>query len=319
MSARLVPRDTFQPGAESAPILIMTQERLQKILARAGIAARRKSEELILAGRVRVNGQVVAELGSKADPLKDKIQVDGKRVHMSKPVYYVFHKPRGMVTTMEDPDGRECVGRVAKDLGPGVFPVGRLDYNTSGAIMLTNDGEMAQALSHPRYEVPRVYHVKVKGTVTQRTLSRWRKGIRLDRGDVARAEVFVLETGDNALWLEMELKQGLNRQIHRMVEACGLQVSKLKRISFAGLGMEGLAPGHYRPVTSGELARLKRDYLNPATRRQRAKKRNTAREAADRFSESAGRAGSEYMDESIGALPKRKIKSRKRGVVKVEK
>jgi len=252
----------------------MTTERLQKILARAGIAARRKAETLILEGRVRVNGRVVDELGAKADPKQDHITVDGRKVIFDRPRYYLLYKPLRMVTTLDDPENRPCVGHVAKRLGNGVFPVGRLDFNTAGALLLTNDGELAQVLAHPSHEVPRVYHVKVRGLVTKAILERWRKGIRLGPVATEPCDVFTLEAEKNYVWLEVELRQGINRQLHRMAEATGLDVVKIKRISFAGLSIEGMKPGDVRELSDREVFKLKRDHLNPAIRQKRKARRS---------------------------------------------
>lgn len=254
-------------------------DRLQKVLARAGVASRRHAEELIAAGRVRVNGRVVTELGIRVDPRRDRIEVDGRRISAEPLVYYVFHKPRGVVTTLVDPEGRPTIAEYLKDLPARVFPIGRLDFHTSGVLLLTNDGDLAQALLHPRRSVPKTYVAKVRGIPTDLQLDQWRKGVELEPvGDekapirTAPAEVEVLRhtppgidaRGEKGTtWLKITLREGRYRQIHRMAEAVGLFVMRLVRISFAGITAEGLRPGELRPLTDKELTMLRATYLRP--------------------------------------------------------
>ncbi|MDW8245392.1 MAG: pseudouridine synthase [Sandaracinaceae bacterium] len=243
------------------------EERLQKIIARAGVTSRRNAEILITSGRVRVNGQIVTELGTRVDPHRDRIEVDGRRIVVEKPAYFLFHKPKGMVCTMHDPEGRPCVGEVVKRLGVRVHPVGRLDFHTSGALLLTNDGEMTNALLHPRGHVPKVYLAKVGGVPSIETLERLRQGVTLDDGQITKpAKVFVLRSDMKSTWLHITLYEGRNRQIHRMGEAVGHEVLRLVRQSFAGITIEGLKAGEYRPLTEKEVALLKKRYLNPFLR-----------------------------------------------------
>lgn len=241
----------------------MELTRLQKVLASAGVASRRKAEEIIKEGRVRVNGRVVTELGEKVDPVKDKIEVDGHTISAEKTVTVLLNKPRGVVCTVSDPEGRETVLDLVSKIKARLYPVGRLDFATSGALLLTNDGELSYALTHPKHEVEKTYLLKIKGQVTEEILQKWRDGV--DIGDVVTrpAQVFKVEEEENYTWVEMTIKEGRNRQIRRMAEAVGLEVNKLKRISFAGLTIEKLRVGHYRELTTKELARLKRDYVNP--------------------------------------------------------
>ena len=247
----------------------MTQQRLQKILAAAGVASRRKSEQFILDGRVRVNGKVVTELGAKADPRRDRVEVDGRAIAGEAPVTVVLNKPRGVVSTASDPEGRETVIDLVRKVRARLFPVGRLDFATSGALLLTNDGDLAYALTHPKFGVEKVYLIKVRGQVPQPVLERWRKGVRLDDGKVTRpVEVFKVEETDGYTWLQATLKEGRNRQIRRMAEATGIDVNKLKRVSFAGITIEKLRVGQYRELTDRELSRMKRDYVNPAKRKR---------------------------------------------------
>jgi 23S rRNA pseudouridine2605 synthase len=261
-------------------------ERLQKVLARGGIASRRHAEELISAGRVRVNGKVVTELGTRVNPRRDRIEVDGKRVVAEPLVYYLFHKPRGTVTTLTDPEGRATIAEYLKDLPARVYPVGRLDFHTSGALLLTNDGDLAQALLHPRRAVPKTYVAKVRGVPSDAQLDPWRTGMDLvpvgDEPPGVRtrpADVEVLRHAPSGLdarseegttWLKITLREGRNRQIHRMAEAVGLFVMRLARIAFAGITTEGLRPGELRPLTEKEVTMLRAAYLRPAEKAARA-------------------------------------------------
>lgn len=262
----------------------MPAERLQKVLASAGIASRRAAEELILSGRVRVNGRIVRELGTKADLRRDKIEVNGERIVREDHVYYVLHKPREVVTTLSDPEGRETIAAFLKTIPERVFPVGRLDYQTSGALILTNDGRMAEALLRPRRGVPKVYAVKVRGTVDIPELDKLRSGITLDDGYTTKqAEVFVLREEERNTWIQITLTEGKNRQIHRMLEALGFRVQRLARLSFAGITTEGLRPGDYRELTKKELEKLEKTYGKDAAERHKAEK-----EAAKRAHVPAG-------------------------------
>ncbi|MEZ4336464.1 MAG: pseudouridine synthase [Sandaracinaceae bacterium] len=248
----------------------MPVERLQKIIAHSGLASRRAAERLIADGRVRVNGRIVTELGSRADPRKDKIEVDGKRLVREKPVYYLVHKPREMVTTLNDPEGRESLASLLKHIPERVYPVGRLDYHTSGALLVTNDGELTDALLHPKKQVPKVYAAKLKGFLDVPELDKLRNGVELDDGYVTKAaEVFVLREEQRNTWVQITLYEGKNRQIHRMAEAIGHPVQRLARLEFAGLSVDDVRPGEYRPLKKKELDRLKKQFLNPA-RRERA-------------------------------------------------
>ncbi len=260
----------------------MASERVQKILAGAGVASRRAAERLIAQGRVRVNGRIVTELGTKADPGRDRVELDGKRVVVQHPVYYLLHKPREVVTTLSDPEQRESVADLMKRVPERVFPVGRLDYHTSGALLMTNDGEMAQALLHPRKQVPKVYVAKLKGALPLPHLQALRQGVELDGGEKTReAEVLVLREERGNTWLQLTITEGKNRQIHRMAEALGHRVMRLSRLSFAGLSADGLRPGQYRPLDEAEVAKLKRDYLNPSKRDKREQARARRRGQVD--------------------------------------
>ena len=220
---------------------------------------------MIKEGRVRVNGKVVTELGTKADNHKDKIEVDGKRLVREKHAYYLVHKPRAMVTTLVDPEGRAHLGQLLEKIPERVYPVGRLDYHTSGALIVTNDGDLTEALLHPREGVPKVYAAKLRGHLGVPELDKLRNGVRLDDGYRTKpAEVFVIREDKNNTWIQVTLKEGKNRQIHRMGDAIGRPVQRLARLSFAGLDTDGLRPGEFRPINKKELDKLRKLYLNPA-------------------------------------------------------
>lgn len=236
------------------------EERLQKILAAAGIASRREAEKIITAGRVRVNGKVVTELGSKFDPSSCRISVDGNPIAQEKKAYYMFYKPRGVVTTMCDPQNRRSIADFVKDLPERVFPVGRLDYNTEGLLLLTNDGTLAQALMHPSHEVNKTYLVKVPGIVPQEKLDLLRIGIKLEDGPTAPAIVNLrsYEHEQNCTIFDITIHEGRNRQVRRMCDAIGYPVRELKRIKMGPLQLSNLGRGKFRLLTEDELTQLKK-------------------------------------------------------------
>ena len=235
-------------------------ERLQRFLARAGVTSRRKAEELITAGRVKVNGHVASELGTKVSP-GDRVELDGRSVHAEEHVYLLMHKPRGYVTTLSDPEDRPTVMDLIKDVEERVYPVGRLDYNTEGVLVLTNDGTLAHALMHPSRGVEKVYHVKLRGVITFGLIEELQNGVLLDDGErTAPAKVQLLKATDhgNNSWIEVILHEGKNRQVHRMVEAVGFQIAKLHRVRYAQLTVEDLPPGRVRELLPNELASLRK-------------------------------------------------------------
>ncbi len=235
-------------------------ERLQKIIARAGLASRREAERWIQEGRVAVNGRVVRELGSQADPGKDKIKVDGKLIHQPSQLYYLFHKPAGMITSMDDPQGRLHLGEWLERFGRKgrLFPVGRLDFNSSGLLFLTNDGELAQRLTHPRYQIRKSYRVKVSRCPSEQELNLLRGGIKLEDGITAPARVRVLQLLKKNAWLEVEIREGRYREVRRMFEALRIFVEKLMRVRMGPLHLGRLSQGEMRPLTQAESIALKR-------------------------------------------------------------
>ncbi len=230
--------------------------RLQKVLAQAGIASRRASEQLIAEGRVEVNGHLVTEQGLRVDPEHDEIRVDGSRIPTARRhVYTVLNKPRGVVSTMEDQEGREDLSSYI-DRNVRLFHVGRLDTDTEGLLILTNDGEFAHRLAHPSYEVPKTYVAQVLGEVTPHTLKRMQKGINLDDGPVRPDKIKVMQTLNDATLLQITLHEGRNRVVRRMMEAFGHPVQKLTRIAIGPVRLGRLQPGEMRDLTGDELGKL---------------------------------------------------------------
>ena len=232
----------------------MSSIRLQQILARAGVASRRSSEAIIAAGRVRINGEVVTELGTRADPDKDEITVDGERVGPAQePATIVLHKPDEVVTTMDDPRGRETVADIVAGEPYRFVPVGRLDYHTEGLLLLTTDGELVHRLLHPRFHVPKVYQVKVRGQVGARALNQLREGVTLEDGPTRPTVVEILDTGARHTWLELVVTEGRNRLVRRMTEAVGHDALRVVRTEMATLELGDLRPGQYRYLEPSEL------------------------------------------------------------------
>jgi 23S rRNA pseudouridine2605 synthase len=235
--------------------------RLQKILAAAGVASRRKAEQLISSGRVAVNGKVITELGSKADASADAITVDGKPLKPPEPfVYFLLNKPKGYVTTVSDPEGRPTVMQLLGSLPERVYPIGRLDYASEGLLLLTNDGALAQQLTKAASHVPKTYHVKVSGQPNEQAIARLRSGVTITLDDERRvktspAKIRLLENAPNP-WYELTLIEGRNRQIRRMFQSVGFLVEKIKRTQLGPLTLD-VAPGKFRPLTRSEVHQLK--------------------------------------------------------------
>lgn len=235
--------------------------RLQKILAAAGIASRRKAEEIIAAGRVTLNGQIVTEQGTKADPQTDIIRVDGKPLQRAERfVYFLLNKPKGYVTTVSDPEGRPTVMQLLGELPERVYPVGRLDYASEGLLLLTNDGALAQKLTKAGSHIPKTYLVKISGKPGEKSLQRLRDGLTIPLDDGRRvktspAKIRLVEDAPNP-WYEVVLIEGRNRQIHRMFQQIGFLVEKIKRTRLGPLTLD-VAPGKFRPLTEREVHRLK--------------------------------------------------------------
>jgi 23S rRNA pseudouridine2605 synthase len=235
------------------------QERLQKILAKAGIASRREAEKIIGSGRVAVNGVIVSEMGHKADPEKDLITVDGVPIRLeTAKVYIMLYKPAGYVTTLKDPQGRPIVTELLKDVKERVYPVGRLDYNTEGLLLVTNDGEWANRLSHPRHEVDKEYQVRIQGKISPEQVRRLAEGVELDDGMTAPAVVRRLRESEKNTWISITIHEGRFRQVRRMCEAVNLSVVRLKRSRYGFLDLGKLNPGEYRLLTETEVELLQK-------------------------------------------------------------
>ncbi len=230
--------------------------RLQKYLSQCAVASRRKSEELILAGKVKVNGKI-AGLGDKIDPKYDTVTVCGKKIVASKKHYYIMlHKPRGFITTMEDEMGRKCVAQLVKDVGARVYPVGRLDKDSEGLLIMTNDGDFANHMTHPSKHVPKTYRVTVRPNVTEEQLLAFNEGIEIDGRKTAPADAHIIDKSDNRVVLEIVLREGRNRQIRRMCEELGLEVARLKRTHIGSLKLGMLPQGQWRNLTEDEVHKL---------------------------------------------------------------
>ena len=233
------------------------KERLQKILATAGVGSRRACEEMILEGIVTVNGQVVAELPAFADALGDDIRVNGRRIKQAEKVYYLLNKPKNVLCTSADPYGR----KIAVDLIPTkerIFCVGRLDADTTGAIILTNDSELTNRLTHPRYELPKVYSVRVRGKMEGEDIDKLKKGVWLAEGKTQKAMVKVLHRTPQETTLELTIKQGLNRQIRRTMASIGFKVLGLRRVKIGDIDTKGIPLGGYKKLTKSQIGYLKK-------------------------------------------------------------
>lgn len=233
------------------------KERLQKIISAAGIDSRRHAEKLITAGRVSVNDVVVRELGVKADAEKDIIRVDGKIISVEKTMVYVaLYKPAGYVTTLSDPEHRPTVVDLIGDVPERVYPVGRLDYDSEGLLFLTNDGDFAQKIQHPRFQMPKIYRVKIQGRLTKDELMQMGKGIKLEDGTFRPENIQIEKFNDKSCWLTLTLREGKNRIIRRGFEAAGHRVARLVRESIGAVSLGPLKEGTWRHLTKKEIGQL---------------------------------------------------------------
>ena len=235
----------------------MTEQRLQKVLASAGVDSRRKCEELILEGVVCVNHKVVNKLPAFVDPERDIITVNGKRIHTPKKVYFLLNKPSGVICTNRDPQGRKKAIDIIKSR-ERIFCIGRLDIDTTGLIILTNDSELANRLTHPRYELAKTYIARVKGMISGELVEKLKKGVWLAEGKTGRAAVKILKRNYKESLLEITIRQGLNRQVRRMLAKVGLPVKSLTRTRIGKLNARGLGIGKIRELNSSEIAYLKK-------------------------------------------------------------
>lgn len=273
-------------------------ERLQRVLAAAGVASRRKSEELIRAGRVTVNGRVVTELGTRVDPMRSAISVDGKAIKRRRPVYYMLNKPSGYITTTQDERGRRTVMELVPD-EPGLFPVGRLDRETEGLLLLTTDGDVANRVMHPRYGLTKEYHILTPVKPPEAAMQRVRDGLLID-GKLVRPDGFriVRETPRGVL-LSIILHEGMNRVVRRLMEKAGIAVSHLRRERIGPLALTGIPKGHYRELTSGELRTLF-ESLGISPEPVPARMRPSTRSSGPRRGPRKGHGGSQRASEHSG-------------------
>lgn len=234
----------------------MTQMRLQKFLANAGVSSRRKAEELIAAGKVKVNGKVITELGTKIDDAKDVVIVNGKQIKSAEPVWIALHKPPGYLSTRQDPQGRPTVYDLLPENLRTLFYVGRLDMDSEGLLLMTNDGDVANRLLHPRYEVERVYEVLVRGEIKPDKIQMLLDGVELDDGIATAETVRVLGVKRNEMKMRVSLREGRKREVRRMMWAVGHKVLKLKRLSYGPIQLGRLPEGKWRKLTAEELRSL---------------------------------------------------------------
>lgn len=237
----------------------MGLERIQKILASAGIASRREAERMVLEGRVTVNGKVVDRLGFKADPLKDHIKVDGKRrFHPEPKITLLLNKPRLYLSTVKDPAGRPTVIDLLKGVRWRVYPIGRLDFDAEGLLLLTNDGDLAYRLSHPKFSIRRTYWAKVEGVPHEKELMHLKRGVWLEDGEAKAVSAQLLRKMEKHSWVETTVTEGRNHLVKRMFSAIGHPVRKLKRVGYGPIRLGDLPVGHYRPLTDAEMESLKK-------------------------------------------------------------
>jgi len=237
----------------------MMQVRLNKFLSHCGIASRREADKMIAAGKVRVNGETIQILGCKIDTEEDKVEVNGKILKEDKDFkYLLLNKPSGYLVTMKDPFQRPTIMDLLPSLGRRVFPVGRLDFESDGLLLLTNDGELAYRLMHPKYNIKKIYLIEVKGEPDSPSILKLEKGIYLDRKKTAPAKITRVASGSKCSRFKIEIYEGKNREVRRLFETIGHSVLKLRRIKFAGLSIDKLKKGHWRYLNSEEVFRLKR-------------------------------------------------------------
>lgn len=237
----------------------MGLERIQKIVARAGVASRREAERMVLEGRVVVNGKVIHQLGFKADPLKDHIRVDGKRLTRPEPkITLLLNKPRNYLSTVKDPQGRPTVMDLLKGVKGRVYPLGRLDFDAEGLLLLTNDGDLAYHLSHPKFSIRRTYWAKVEGIPDQKVLMRLKRGVMLEDGEAKVVSAHLLRQMEKHSWVEAVVTEGRNHLVKRMFSAIGHPVRKLKRVGYGPIRLGDLPVGQFRPLADEEIEDLKK-------------------------------------------------------------
>lgn len=232
-------------------------ERLQKIIAEAGICSRREAEKRITDGKVFVNGHPVTTLGSKADPFKDQIRVGKQKIKpVSQKVYFIFNKPRNVMTTRLDPEGRKTIFDYLGIIKERIYPVGRLDFDSEGLLLLTNDGDLTHQLTHPSSKVPKTYEVRVQGLLTDEHLKQLERGIEIDTGKTVPAKVKLFRKTDKNCWIQLTLFEGKNRQIRKMLQTLGFSILKLRRTAIGPLKLNNLRPGTFRQIPASKMPRF---------------------------------------------------------------
>ncbi len=267
MKSRLEREKINRVAIRSEIAVYQNMERLQKVIAQAGVCSRRKAEELIVAGRVTVNGETVTQLGTKVDAERDHVKVDGRRIRTKQERrYLLLNKPGGYICTVSDPEGRPKIMDLIRGTGQRLYPVGRLDYHSEGLILLTNDGEFANRVASAGEHCPKTYLVKVRGNPSPRELQELASGVLLDNRQTAQCRIAAVKPGENP-WLQVTLIEGRNNQIRRMFERIGHPVQKLKRIQIGFLRDDNLRPSEYRNLTIEEVRRFKKlGKTSPAVR-----------------------------------------------------
>jgi 23S rRNA pseudouridine2605 synthase len=231
--------------------------RLNKYIAQSGVASRRKADQLTINGAVRINGRVMKEPGYDVQP-EDKVEINGQVLHpATKKVYIVLNKPKGYITTVSDEQERPTVMDLVTDITERVFPVGRLDYNTTGLLILTNDGELSQKLTHPQHQVTKTYHARVSGVLSNERLNKLRNGVDIGGFVTSKARIEILKQAEKSTIVEIEISEGKNRQVRKMFTAVGCKVQELERVSMGEIRLGRLLQGHYRKLTAQEVAYLK--------------------------------------------------------------
>ena len=299
----------------------MLQERLQKIIAHAGFASRREAETMIREGRVTVNGRIVTELGTRADAERDHIKVDGKLITHAEPHrYIILYKPKEVMTTVVDPQGRRTVIDLVRGIRERIYPVGRLDFHSEGLVLLTNDGDLAFQVSHPKHGSVKTYHVKVRGVPEQRLVEKLERGITLDGKRTLPCEIAPMRTtgrsdDEGNSWFEVRLREGRTQQIRKMFQAVGHPVSKLRRVAIGPISDPKLTPGVWRELTKHEVKLLStlKEPAKPRRTPQRATQRPVARKkpaAASRKKATASKKAGSKTAARTAAKPRRAARTR---------
>ncbi len=284
----------------------MAEVRLQKFLAECGVGSRRKMEEFIVRGRVRVNGQVVTELGRKVDPDQDRIEVNRKPIHAAPKGIMLLNKPRGVVSTLSDPEGRRSIADFLTKKQTSYFPVGRLDWDSTGLMVLTNDGEVAERLMHPRFGFERVYEARVEGAISQGLLDKLARGIKISDG-IVRATAEIMSTEGDSTWVEVRIREGRNRIVRRIFEKLGHPVMKLKRTVYGPFKLGRLQVGQVRTLTEEEYEQVRRKVMHHKAGDITVKSERPVRPAGRRREDQESSSGGSNRKGRSGAVRKGRL------------